>query len=271
MQIIYIDDEQSALDNFQLMVASFSQIKSLKVFREGQKALEWAQKHTVDVAFLETKLPEMNGLALAAKLKELNMNTRVIFLTAYSEYAMDAWKIDADGYLLKPYTPEALQKQLNKCITYKSLPSQRIVIETMPTLAVTVNGKAIKFGQSQIREIFALLVDRGDRGITTKEGVETLWPNRPIDNASKSRFRMAYKRLITALEKDNIAHILESTGKRRYLRVDLVDCDICRILSGDLQLAQKYNGRYLEEFFWAEATNEQLKRIILSDEFQNEK
>lgn len=71
VQIIYVDDEQTALENFKLTMTSLSQIKSLKLFQESQDALEWAKNHTVDIAFLETELPGINGLTLAAKLKEI--------------------------------------------------------------------------------------------------------------------------------------------------------------------------------------------------------
>ena len=75
---------------------------------------------------------------------------------------------------------------------------------------------------------------------------------------------MTYKRLTDALDEAGIGHILVSIGNRRYLRLDQVDCDLYRILAGDVQAAQKYNGAYLEEYSWSESRNGQLHRMLLS-------
>ena len=263
MRVIYVDDERPALDNFRLTVAGFPQIDQLHLFSDGQAALDFAMENTVDVAFLDMEMPGIHGLALATKLRELHPTMRVVFVTAFSQFAMDAWNLDATGYVLKPYTAGDIQNQLAKCF-YRPLPSQGIVIRTIPTLAIFVEGKAVHISGPKPRELFALLVDRGDCGITTGEGISCLWPDRTNDTRSQSLFRMTYKRLTDALDEAGIGHILVSMGNRRYLRLDQVDCDLYRILAGDVQAAQKYNGAYLEEYSWSESRNGQLHRMLLS-------
>lgn len=265
MYVIYVDDEQPALDNFRLTAAAFLEIDSLKLFRNGEEALNWTKDHVVDVAFLDMEMPGLHGLGLALKLRELNPDIRVIFVTAYSQYAMDAWGVDAIGYVLKPYTAQDIRKELQKCV-YRPLPSQRIVIQTIPMLSVIVDGTALHLARAKTRELFALLVDRGDRGITTGEGIAYLWPDRPKDANAQSLFRMTYKRLADALDEAGIGHIITSEGNRRFLRVDQVDCDLYRILSGDEQAARKYNGQYMQEYSWAEERNGQLHRMLLTKE-----
>lgn len=265
MRVIYVDDEQPALDNFRLTVAPFAEIDSLQLFQDGEAALNWTKEHIVDVAFLDMEMPGLHGLGLALKLREVNADIRVVFVTAYSQYAMDAWSVDAIGYILKPYTTADVLKELKKCV-YRPLPSQRVVIQTIPTLAVTVDGKALHLARAKIREMFALLVDRGERGITTGEGIAYLWPDRPNDANTQSLFRMTYKRLADALEEANAGHIIASQENRRFLRVDQVDCDLYRILSGDKQTARKYDGQYMQEYSWAEERNGQLHRMLLSKE-----
>lgn len=261
MHVIYVDDEQPALDNFRLTVASFLEISSLEMFQSGEAALQWTKEHMVDVAFLDMEMPGLHGIGLALKLREINPDIRVVFITAYSQYAMDAWGVDATGYVLKPYTSGDIQKELRKCV-YKPLPSQRVVIQTIPTLAVTVDGKALHLAGAKTRELFALLIDRGDRGITTGEGIAYLWPERSNDANTQSLFRMTYKRLADALEEAGIGDIVASRENRRFLRVDQVDCDLYRVLSGDKQAARKYDGQYMQEYSWAEERNGQLHRML---------
>lgn len=262
MHVIYVDDEQPALDNFRLTTAGFSEIESLTMFQDGTAALEYVKTHEVDAAFLDMEMPGLHGLGLTLKLREIRPEIRVVFVTAYSQYAMDAWGVDATGYVLKPYAAADIRKELRKCM-YRPLTMNKIVVQTIPSLVVTVNGVLLRLSGEKPKEMLALLVDRGDRGITTGEGIACLWPDRPNDTNTQSLFRMTYKRLAGALEKAGIGDIIESRENRRFLRVDQVDCDLYRILSGDAQAAQKYNGQYLREYDWAEERNGQLHRMLL--------
>lgn len=260
MYIIYVDDERPALDNFRLSVASILNIRGLELFQSGAEALEWARLHVVDVAFLDMEMPGIHGLKLAKLLKEVNPELQVVFVTAYSQYALEAWKADASGYLLKPYSTADIEKALIKCS--RGRPDRKVRITTIPTLEVRVGGEPLHIPGKKTRELFALLVDHGDRGITTGEGIAYLWPDRPGDAATQSLFRMTYKRLVEALEKVGAGEIIESREKRRYIRTDLVDCDLYRILQGDRTAARKYDGQYMREYSWAEDRNGQIGRIL---------
>jgi len=262
VRIIYVDDERPARDNFRLTMAALREVSSLELFQYGEDALRWAREHPVDVAFLDMEMPGIHGLGLALKLREINENTRVVFVTAYSQYAMDAWGVDAVGYVMKPYSVSDIQRELKKC-RYRPMPSQRVVITTIPDLILTVDGSPLHIAGAKPRELFALLVDRGDRGITSGEGIACLWPDRGNDANTQSLFRMTYKRLANTLEDAGVGYIIASRENRRYLRVDQVDCDLYRILSGDERAGKQYDGQYMREYSWAEERNGQLHRMLL--------
>lgn len=263
MQLIYVDDEKPALDNFRFTTANFPEITSLTMFQDGSAALEYVKHNPVDAAFLDMEMPGLHGLGLALRLREAAPDICVVFVTAYSQYALDAWGVDATGYVLKPYTAADIRKELSKCM-YRPLPAKTVVIETIPALSVTVNGIPLHISGAKPRELLALLVDCENRGITAGEGIACLWPDRPSDANTLSLFRMTYKRLSASLEAVGAGHILVSKENRRFLRVEQVDCDLYRILSGDLQAAQKYDGQYLREYDWAEDRNSQLSRMLLN-------
>lgn len=258
MRVIYIDDERPNLDNFKFTTKDFTEIKSLDMFQSGEEALEFAKNNVVDVAFCDMEMPGLHGLALAAKLKEINSSIRVVFVTAYSQYAMDAWGVDATGYVLKPYLASDIKRELNKCKSAPLPSSNRVVIGTIPGFSVSVGGKAVNIGSAKSRELFALLVDASDKGITTGEGIAALWPDRPNDANTQSLFRMTFKRLSDSLEDADIGDIIETKGNRRFVRTDMVDCDLYRIMSGDTEMMKKYDGQYLQEYEWAEERNAQL-------------
>ncbi|MBR4862199.1 MAG: response regulator [Firmicutes bacterium] len=257
MRIIYVDDELPALDNFRLTTANFVELKETYVFQDGREALEFARQGGIDAAFLDMEMPGIHGLELAKELKALDPRIRVIFVTAYTEFALDAWGVDATGYLLKPYTAADIRKELAKC-SWKALPSHRVVIETIPSFSITVDGIPLHISGTKTREMLALLVDRGERGVTVGEAISCIWPERTADAATQSLYRMTYKRLADALENAGIGHIIAASENRRYLKVDEVDCDLYRLLGGDPQTARIYRGAYLQEYDWAEERNGQL-------------
>ena len=263
MRVIYIDDEKPARENFRLTASQIPEIEDLQLFRSGEAALEWITDHEVDVAFCDIEMPGCNGLSLSRELHALRPNMRIVFVTAYNQYALDAWKTEAVDYVLKPYSAEDIRIGLSRSL--RNLPAteeeshvaHRVEIRTIPTLAITVDGRAI-YLRRKARELFALLVDHGESGITTGDGISYLWPERSNDKDTQSLFRMTYKRLLDDLEKEGVGDILQTIGNYRALRTDRVECDLYRILAGDPQAIRLYDGQYLKEYSWAEERNGQL-------------
>ena len=264
MRLIYVDDELPALDNFRLTVASFLDVKSLNVFQNGNDAIEHAKSNKVDVAFLDMEMPGIHGLELARALKAIDSSIKIIFVTAFSQYALDAFSVEAIGYVMKPYLRSEIRKELDKADKLRISSTKRVNINTIPGFSVTVDGEPLHIGREKALELFALLVDYGERGITAGEGVACLWPDRSNDAGAQSLFRMTYKRLADALEKAGVGDILESRNTRRLIRTDLVSCDLYDILSGDEAAAKKYDGRFMQEYWWAEERNGQLYRMVFS-------
>lgn len=263
MHVIYADDEIPAINNFRLTVENFPEIKELHTFQSGEEALEYAKSNTVDAAFLDMEMPGIHGLELAKALKAHDSEIRIIFVTAFGQYALDAFGVDATGYLLKPYTAADIRKELAKC-TYKHLPSHRMVVQTIPTFSITVDGSPLSISGSKPREMLALLIDCGEHGFTIGEAIACLWPDRPADSATQSLCRMTWKRLSDALENAGVGDVLYTSDNRRYLKTDAVDCDLYRILAGDKHAAKKYNGAYLSEYDWSEDRNAQLYKMYNS-------
>ncbi|MBQ9004511.1 MAG: response regulator [Eggerthellaceae bacterium] len=76
------------------------------------EAVEYAKSNRVSLAFLDIELGDESGLDLCRALLDINPRTNVVFLTAYADYALDAWDTGASGFMLKPITPEGIRAQL---------------------------------------------------------------------------------------------------------------------------------------------------------------
>ena len=271
MNVICVDDEMPALDNFRMTVKNFSMVKNLQVFLGGEEAISWACRNPVDVAFLDMEMQGMNGLEVAKELRKVNRDIRIVFVTAYEQYALQAFGVDAIGYILKPYSRKEVRKELEKAARFHSLPKKRVCIQTIPDFVVYVDGERLVLGRAKTEELLALLVDYGSGGLTTGEMISCLWPGRYADENTRSLCRMTYKRLMDALREAGIEDIVASDGRKRYIVTEKVDCDLYRILAGDTDALKNYCGEYMREYSWAEVRNAQLSRIASGTVLKNEK
>lgn len=264
MKVICVDDEQSVLDHFKTSVRGFTQIESLHLFTDAKEALVWAEENTVDVAFFDIQMKSINGIDLAKKLKEIDRDIRIFFVTAYEQYALDAFKVDALGYILKPYSKRDLQEAFEKASLMKSRKKSRVVIRTIPDFCVSVDGENLHINRAKVEELFALLVDRGEAGVTTRDAIKCLWPERTTDENTMALYRVTFHRLVEYLKEVGIDYVVVNKVRKKYIRVKEIDCDLYHILAGDKEWIQNYAGEYLKGYSWAEKRNAQLDSIKIA-------
>ena len=112
---ILIDDEFSALRGLQQkLYKNFPEIEILNTFQQPEKAIEALQQKQPDLVFLDIQMPRMTGFELLTKLK--NIDFQIIFVTAYNEYALEALKVSAVDYVLKPVDGDDLIIAVNKAL-----------------------------------------------------------------------------------------------------------------------------------------------------------
>lgn len=263
MRVMYVDDEVLQLQNFRLTAAELSRIDSLETFSQSEDALEWAKHNPVDVAFLDIEMPLMNGIELAKCLKKLDENIRIIFVTAFEQYALQAFGVDAIGYLLKPYGVWDIEKELKKAYYVKPIRKVDIQIYTMPDFTVRVGGKTLKLGQTKQEELLAFMVDHGETGITKEDVINSIWS----EYSGDSVYWTTMSRLKAVLEEAGIAELIVSNGQRKYINMEIIECDLYRMLAGDKTVIERYNGEYLTRFVWAKERRKQLDTIKKKSEF----
>jgi len=118
MKCIIVDDEPIARKGIKKLVDQISQLELLDTFNSAEAASEFINTATVDLIFLDIQMPGINGIEFARTIPK---QTLVIFTTAYSEYALDSYEVDAVDYLVKPIDPAKFRKAVDKAITYRAL------------------------------------------------------------------------------------------------------------------------------------------------------
>ena len=118
MNCIIIDDEPLAREAIEILVKDTSQLNLLGMFNNALAASKFMEENPVDLIFLDIQMPGITGIEFA---RNISKRTLVIFTTAYTEYALDSYEVDAIDYLIKPIDPERFHKAVNKAIAYHSL------------------------------------------------------------------------------------------------------------------------------------------------------
>jgi len=111
--VILVDDRKLILNGGLPILKEVLPNANVTGFTQASEAVKYAEENRVALAFLDIELRNTSGLELCRELLRVNSHTNVIYLTAYSEYAFDAWSTGASGFMLKPITPEGVREQLN--------------------------------------------------------------------------------------------------------------------------------------------------------------
>ena len=110
--IIMVEDNKPILNYSLKILEEVVPNAMIAGFNKPKMAVEYAKVNRVDLAFLDIELGKASGLDLCRALLEINLCTRVVYLTAYPDYALDAWDTGACGFMVKPLTPEGVRRQL---------------------------------------------------------------------------------------------------------------------------------------------------------------
>ena len=112
--VIMVEDSKVILFDGLSVLEKVMPNASITGFLRPKEAIEYAAGNRIALAILDIELGSSSGLDLCNTLLEINSRTNVVFLTAYADYSLDAWKTGASGFMLKPMTPDELKEQLNK-------------------------------------------------------------------------------------------------------------------------------------------------------------
>ncbi|MGH1517673.1 LytR/AlgR family response regulator transcription factor [Chryseobacterium sp. JK1] len=158
MNCIVVDDEPLARAEMRSLITETSKIDILGEFSNAPSALDFLKDNDVDLIFLDIEMPLVTGLEFAEMLPKGSL---IIFTTAYSQYALKSYELEAVDYLLKPIDTERLQKAIDKAILYTELLSKETVKNTVESntadfLFIKAERRFYKISFSEIKFIEGL-------------------------------------------------------------------------------------------------------------------
>jgi len=158
LNILIIDDEQPALDELKYQLEKYFSPKQITTLHNPQKTLQIIKDENISLVFLDINMPFISGIDLATQIIKLNPQIILVFVTAYDEYAVKAFELNAIDYLLKPIDPTRLQatiEKIKKQTDYQK-PSSLLPVK-IESVNLFFGGKITAFGTNpNDRYIFQL-------------------------------------------------------------------------------------------------------------------
>ena len=252
MRMICVDDEIRVMRYTVSLCESLPDVDDVRGFSRASEALEWARRNPVDVALLDIDMPDMNGLTLAARIKEARPDAAIIFLTAYAEYAVDSFRVHPTGYLLKPVDEADIAREVSYARTLRPGPSTaHVEVRTFGNFEILVDGEMLKFRRAKGKELLAFLVDHQGQGVTRPEIYAALWEDGEYNHAQQKYLDVVIRSLRETLAAHGVENILEMKSGFLRIRPELVSCDLYRFLEGDPAAVNAYRGKYMSSYSWA--------------------
>jgi two-component system, LytTR family, response regulator AlgR len=114
MKVLVVDDEPLAQQRLQSLLNEIDQVEIVWLADNGEQAIESAQKYAPDLILMDIRMPGMDGLEAAKIISQKPQSPAIIFTTAYDEYALEAFNVNAIDYLLKPVRANKLKQSISR-------------------------------------------------------------------------------------------------------------------------------------------------------------
>ena len=256
MMIFAIDDEPKALRVLCRCVEEAAPGSGIRAFDKAADALDAIGDENLfpDIVFSDIEMPGLSGLEFAVALKKASPDTRVVFVTAFSQYALDAFQVRAQGYIMKPLTTALVRRELDELPAEPKPAPNRLRVQCFGYFEVFWRGEPLRFARRRTKEFLAYLVDRRGAFCAMEDVISALWGDVDDMKNAKHRVRNYISDLRETLKEIDMEDVLIRRTNNIAIRTELLDCDYYRMLEGDMAAVNAFRGEYMTNYSWAELT-----------------
>ena len=248
MVILLVDDEPLQLTRLKSAVeATLPQGSEILSYTNSVQAYGDCKSRAIDLAFLDIKMPGYDGLQLAKKLKMLNPRVRIVFVTAYDEYALEAFRLHASGYISKPVTKEKIEEELSQIGEPRALPANKpLQVKCFGNFEIFHNGQPVKFMRSKSKELLAYLIDREGEVVSNHELSAVLW-----EEDYPSYLRNLIGDIRQSLAEIGCEDVFIKHHQGCSVDVTKFDCDAYEFKNNNPEAIRMFRGQYMAQYSWA--------------------
>lgn len=236
LKLMLVDDEKPSTDLLCRILSDIGMGEVVGTFGKPSEAISQLMNLVPDVAFLDIEMPGVNGLELARQMRQQLPDLFIVFITGYSHYALEAFKVEALDYILKPFMPEEIEAALNRILKYKGHQSE-LPSTSLPSFQIHCfgefsayddQGQRVRWSTKKAQELFAYLLLNQDSLLDKERIGEALWSDKPrsrhANNLHISLYRLRKDLAAAGLE----VSILSEKGSQEGYGIQLgeISCDL---------------------------------------------
>jgi len=220
IKTIIVDDEQPAIEEIEYLLSPYEQVKVVQRFKDPRAAMDFIAGEKPDLLFLDIDMPHMDGIELALKIQAMNTGVTIVFVTAHSQYALEAFQAYPLDYILKPVDEDRFRQTMNKVLERlgdrrkAAGEEQAVRIHCFgPFEIITGAGKdkPVPLRSKKMKEIFAYLIQRFEKPVSRAELLERFFGGKKDKNAVNYLHVIIY----------NLRNLLEEHGvSRKQVLID---------------------------------------------------
>ncbi len=279
IRVIVVDDELPSLRKLERQLASGGLACAAASFTEPAEALAYLKENETDAVFLDIEMPGMDGIELATRMLDLQPGISIIFVTAYNQYAVEAFRLNALDYLLKPVSAERLRETISRLEKQPVIPQafKSLAVRSFGNFSVAAGEAEVKFRTEKAAELLAYMIDSRGEFVSRDKILDNLWEdfegdravvhfNTTLHNMKKALVSIG-NRLPIVYDHGNYRLVTEDVESDYHTFCALVENNktIDPISISECELAAAlYKGEYLPgwEYPWVAG-----KRLLLEDTY----
>ncbi len=227
MKVVLVDDEKTMLLIMGKMLSKIPGLELVGSFQSPGEAYKYIMENKVDMAFVDINMPEENGLDFVRRVTSEVNDIAIFFLTAYKEYALEAYEMYAFDYIVKPITQEKLENSIKKAkeklifLQPVKKMKNKLWLNCLGSLEVkSTEGGFVQFTSSKSSELLAYLILQRGRQVSKWKIMEAVFSGMAPQNAETYLNTTVYK-LRKALEPHGMKSVIISADEG--YRIDMSD------------------------------------------------
>ena len=265
MTILAVLENEQAILPLNEMVTKLQPEAELLCFGSTLPALAAARKQEIDIALVDVKLPELDGVDFGQYLQELYPFVNLIYLASDTDRAFDAMRQHASGYLIKPASEDSVRRELED-LRHPAVQKKekRLFAQTFGNFELFADGKPVAFKYTKTKEVVAVLINNRGAQTTNGEIIACLWEDDgdPEKKASYlSNLRQDLQNTFARLKLNGV--ILKQRGSLA-IATDKIECDLYDWLEKKQDSRYHYLGDYMNQYSWPEVMHAELDEISWS-------
>jgi two-component SAPR family response regulator len=257
MIVLAVDDEALALRSLVDTIKTVRPDAEIYPFRDPLKALELLESGlTPDVIFSDVRMFDMTGIQFAHRVKVIYPKANIVFVTGYSEYMMDAIRLHASGYLLKPVDENRLKEQFDNLLypTQNTKKECKFYAQTFGNFEFFCDNMPVHFPRAKAKELLAYLIDKKGAACTRSELLVNLFEESGTGSDSQY-LSQVFSVLMKTLKEIGGADIIVKSHNSYSVNPEKFGCDYYDYINGDVKAINAYQGVYMANYSdWSDFT-----------------